>query len=78
MNSICELDDFPGYFVSDTGALMNTKGKVLRLREDKDGYLRTNLYKEVDGVKQVKTVRPNTFYRNPYIHQTREIRRGAL
>jgi hypothetical protein len=56
MNRSCELDDFPGYFVSDTGALMNTKGKVLRLRGDKDGYLRTNLYNEVDGVKQVKTV----------------------
>jgi HNH endonuclease len=56
MNDIRELDDFPGYFVSDTGALMNSRGKVLKLRADKDGYLRTNLYKEVNGVKQVKTV----------------------
>jgi hypothetical protein len=70
MNSICELDDFPGYFVSDTGALMNSRGKVLKLRADKDGYLRTNLYKEVNGVKQVNTVRVHrlvaqTFIPNP-------------
>jgi hypothetical protein len=70
MNGIRELDDFPGYFVSDTGALMNSRGKVLKLRADKDGYLRTNLYKEVDGVKQVNTVRVHrlvaqTFISNP-------------
>jgi len=67
MNDIRELDDFPGYFVSDTGALMNSRGKVLKLRADKDGYLRTNLYKEVDGVKQVNTVRVHRLVAQTFI-----------
>ncbi len=41
------ITGFPGYFVSNWGEIMskklNNKGKLRKLRKDKDGYLRVNL-----------------------------------
>jgi hypothetical protein len=48
-----DVDGFNGYKVSNFGNLKNKKGKILKFREDKDGYKRTNLYKDN---------KPHTFY----------------
>jgi hypothetical protein len=83
-----ELDDFPGYFVSNTGVLRNANGRVLKPREDKDGYLRTNLYKDVDGMRKSFTVHihrlvAQTFIPNPDLcpvvdHIDRNIRNNHM
>lgn len=55
------------YQISNLGRIKNCKGIVKKLQRDKDGYLRTNLYKG----KQIKTIFAHravalAFINNPY------------
>ena len=48
------VTDYINYSVSDLGRVMNNKtGRILKQREDKDGYFRVNLY----GFDNIKTVK---------------------
>lgn len=61
-----DVDGFNGYKVSNFGNLKNKKGKILKFREDKDGYKRTNLYKDnKPHTFRIHTLVAKAFIANP-------------
>lgn len=61
------LVGFDNYMISNNGSLINgATGKMLKLRLDKDGYLRTNIYKEGKSVTvRIHRLVAEAFIENP-------------